>query len=86
MSQIVKVQKAAKEIGVSQRTIYYWIESGDLDMVEPGKVNLADATLVFAQKQQRRADLSTTMSQKFTRDDHGRFRLLSGKLNGKQTK
>ena len=84
MSQIVKVQKAAKEIGVSQRTIYYWIESGDLDMVEPGKVNLADATLVFAQKQQRRAELSHSMSEKFTRDELGRFRLLSGRLNGKR--
>lgn len=52
-------------------------------MTEPGKVNLADATLVFAQKQQRRVELSTTLSKKFTRDDHGRFRLLSGKLNGK---
>lgn len=83
MTDNIKVQKAARELGVSQRTIYNWIESGDLDMTEPGKVNLADATLVFAQKQQRRVELSTTLSKKFTRDDHGRFRLLSGKLNGK---
>jgi len=83
MSDIVKVQKAAREIGVSQRTIYYWIESGDLDMVEPGKVNLADATLVFAQKQVRRIELSSTLSKKFSRDEKGKFRLLSGRLNGK---
>lgn len=84
MTEIVKVQKAAREIGVSQRTMYYWIESGDLDMVEPGKVNLADATRVYAEKQERRAELSTTLSKQFTRDDQGRFRLLTGKLNGKR--
>lgn len=80
----IKIQNAARELGVSPRTLYYWVELGDLEMVEPGKVNLADATRVYAEKQERRTELSTTLSNRFTRDEQGRFRLLTGKLNGKR--
>lgn len=80
----IKIQNAARELGVSQRTLYYWVESGDLEMVEPGKINLADATRVHAEKQERRAELSTSLSSRFTRDEQGRFRLLTGKLNNKR--
>lgn len=84
--EIVKIAIAARELGISVRVVYNWISEGSLKTVEPGKVVLADAILVHSQKQQARIQLSQDMSNRFTRDERGRFRLLGGTFNGKHRK
>jgi predicted site-specific integrase-resolvase len=83
---MVKIIIAADEVGVAYKTIYNWLEEGSLKLAHPGFVFMSEVRKVWIQKQNTRADISRTISSKFTRDDRGRFKLLSGGLNNKTYK
>jgi excisionase family DNA binding protein len=70
---IVKISFAAKELGVSSKTIYNWITDGKLTMPKSGYVSLAQAETVWIKQQLLRRELSFFMSQGTIRDAYGRF-------------
>jgi hypothetical protein len=82
--KFVKILVAANEIGVTVKTIYNWIELGELPMSHPGFVDLNSVKQVSLVKKNSRSQLRREINSQFTRDDKGRFLLLSGKLNGKK--
>lgn len=79
--RMIKIANAAEEVGVSVKTVYNWIEDGSLKLAHPGFVFLSDVRRVQLFKLNRRVELSKDMSDRFTRDDRGKFRLLSGGLD-----
>lgn len=81
--KMTKITVAADEVGVTYKTIYNWIGCGDLKLAHPGFVFMSEVRKVWLYKQNTRAENSRTLSSKFTRDDRGRFRLLTGGHNGK---
>jgi hypothetical protein len=74
---------AANLIGVTYKTIYNWIEDGSLKLAHPGYVHLHEAEAVKLQKQEEKLLKGKDHSLNFTRDERGRFKLLSGKMNNK---
>jgi predicted site-specific integrase-resolvase len=80
---MVKIIVAADEVGVTYKTIYNWLEEGTLKLAHPGFVFMSEVRKVLVQKQNTRVDISRAISSKFTRDDYGRFKLLTGAMNNK---
>lgn len=83
MDHPIKITVAADEIGVSHKTVYNWIEDGSLPLASRGYVYLAEVKRVKEQKQENRTRLSRENTKWLLRDGNGRFKLLSGKFNGK---
>lgn len=83
---MTKIRVAAIVIGVSYKTIYNWIEDGSLKLAHPGYVHLDDVESVHLEKQKQKSARAKDNSRQFLRDEQGRFRLLSGKLNNKTAK
>lgn len=77
---MVKIVVAADSIGVTYKTIYNWLEDGSLKLAHPGFVFLTEVRKVWIQKQNTKSETSRTVSSNFTRDDRGRFKLLTGGL------
>lgn len=84
--KMTKIVVAADEVGVTYKTIYNWISEGSLKMAHPGFVFMSEVHKVWIKKQNTRADISRTISSKFTRDDRGRFKLITGGLNNETYK
>lgn len=82
---MVKIQKAALEIGVSYKTIYNWIEDGTLKLAHPGYVRMSDVRRAYIKKQNMKSAWGKEWSGRFFRVS-GRFSLLSGEYNGKTYK
>lgn len=70
---LVKISRAAKEIGVSYKTIYNWIADGKLSAPTPGYVDMEEAQDVWVKQQLLRVELSFFMAQGTIRDAYGRF-------------
>ena len=71
---IIKIQIAADELGVSLKTVYNWIESGKLKMPRPGYVNHIDAWETYLQQKQDKSIYSSLMAKYgIKRDANGRF-------------
>jgi predicted site-specific integrase-resolvase len=79
--KMTKIVVAADEVGVTYKTIYNWIEDGSLKLAHPGFVFMSEVRKVWIQKQNIKSETSRTISSKFTRDDRGRFKLITGGLN-----
>jgi predicted site-specific integrase-resolvase len=86
MDKMIKIKLAAEQIGVAEKTVYNWIESGILRLAHPGYVFVADLDGVVEKAKEEQKRKSKLRSVSFTRDQRGRFRLLSGGLNGKGEK
>lgn len=86
MDKMVKIKIAASVLGISYKTIYNWLEDGSLKLAHPGYVYLRDVELVQLTKKQEKLEHSRAHSMRFTRDEAGRFKLLSGRMNNKTYK
>jgi excisionase family DNA binding protein len=86
MDKMIKIKIAASMLGVSYKTIYNWLEDGSLKLAHPGYVYLKDVEFVQIKKKQEKFDKSQAHSMRFTRDEKGRFKLLSGRMNNKTYK
>lgn len=74
LEDLVKVTVVAKEIGVSHKTIYNWINDGHLKLARRGYVIRAEAWAVWEFMQCRRVEISYFISAYGTkRDAYGRF-------------
>lgn len=83
---MIKIHLAAKELDLSYKTLYNWIEDGTLKLAHPGFVHLSEVNRAIVKKQNIKSEQSkSTLMQKFTRDEKGRFRLISGGFNGKHS-
>lgn len=70
----VKIQVIAKELGVTQKTVYNWINTGTLVMTSPGYVDRDQAWEVYDSMKSKRVEISYFMSAYgITRDSYGRF-------------
>jgi len=83
---MVKILIAADSVGVTYKTIYNWLEDGSLKLAHPGFVYMSDVRRVWIQKQNIKSETSRTVSSMFTRDDRGRFKLLSGGMKNRTYK
>lgn len=69
-----KILVVAKELGVTQKTIYNWIKTGRLEMTSPGYVDRDQAWDVYEFMKHKRVEISYFMSAYgITRDSYGRF-------------
>jgi hypothetical protein len=76
-----KISLVARELGVTVKTIYNWVESGKLFMPQPGYVNKQEAFNVWANQQSLRSINSYFMAiQGIKRDSNGRFQSRSGQV------
>ena len=83
---MVKIVVAADSVGVTYKTIYNWLEDGSLKLAHPGFVFMSEVRKVWIQKQNVKSENSRSLSSKFTRDDRGRFKLITGGLNNETYK
>lgn len=83
---MVKIIVAADEVGVTYKTIYNWIGDGSLNLAHPGYVFMSEVRKVWILKQNIKSESSKRISNNFTRDNRGQFKLLDGQLNGKTYK
>lgn len=83
MDQLIKIKFAAEHAGVTQRTIYTWIRNGILASPRQGYVDLNDLERAIEVIKFRKTEQARLRSEKFQRDERGKFRLLSGELNSK---
>jgi hypothetical protein len=81
--KMIKIKLAAEMAQVTEKTIYSWIEHGHLKLAHPGFVFEADLRRAIISVRNRKTEQAQLRSQKFERDKSGKFRLLSGDLNGK---
>lgn len=86
MENLIKIRFAAEHAGVTQRTIYTWIRNGILHSPRQGYVDLNDLNRAIEVVKFRKAEQARLRSEKFERDERGKFRLLSGELNFKSEK
>jgi transposase-like protein len=74
MSDVVKISIIAKELGVTEKTIYNWISQSKLKMIAPGFVSQIDSYEVWIQQRVDKSIFSQEMLRKgITRDANGRF-------------
>lgn len=83
MQKMTKITVAANILGITYKTIYNWIEDGSLKLAHPGYVYLWEAELVQLRKREEKIAIGKAHSLNFTRDEKGKFKLLSGKMNNK---
>jgi hypothetical protein len=81
--KMIKIKLAAELAQVAERTIYSWIQNGHLKLAHPGYVFEADLRRAIISVQNRKTEQAKLRSERFERDKNGKFRLLSGDLNGK---
>lgn len=83
MENLIKIRLAAERAEVTQRTIYTWIRNGVLHSPRQGYVDLADLDCAIETVRLRKIEQARLRSERFERDERGKFRLLSGELNYK---
>jgi hypothetical protein len=83
MQKMTKIAVAAEYFELSHKTLYNWIQDGSLKLAKPGYVYLWEVELVQIRKQEHKSAIGREHSRFFTRDERGRFKLLSGEHNGK---
>lgn len=83
MENLIKIRFAAEHAGVTQRTIYTWIRNGVLHSPRQGYVDLNDLERAIEVIKFRKTEQARLRSERFERDERGKFRLLSGELNYK---
>ena len=69
----VKIPVMAKELGVSTKTVYNWINMGKLYMPRPGYVHQLEAYEVWLQQKSMKVIQSYFQSKGIIRDSYGRF-------------
>jgi len=70
----VKVSMMAKELGLSDKTIYNWIADGKLKMVRPGFVSHLEAYETWLHQKSLKSGLAIERARQGTkRDSYGRF-------------
>ena len=74
--QPIKIQNAANAVGITYKTLYNWIDAGQLQTVKPGYVLLSDVENTRVRLKTANADVLRKVSFLKPRDDNGRFRLL----------
>lgn len=83
MEQQIKIKLAAEYAEVSVKTIYTWVRNGVLHSPRQGYVDLNDLDQAIQAMKFRKTEQARLRSQRFERDERGKFRLLSGELNSK---
>jgi predicted DNA-binding transcriptional regulator AlpA len=69
-----KIPLVAKDLGVSVKTIYNWVNDGKLHMPQSGYISKSDAYEVWIEQQNLRSIYSYFMAVKgIKRDTNGRF-------------
>jgi hypothetical protein len=81
--KLIKIKLAAEYAQVSEGTIYNWIRQGFLKLGFPGYVLESDLRRAIIFVSDHKKEQAKSRSEKFKRDENGKFRLLSGDLNGK---
>ena len=74
--QPIKIQSAAKAIGITHKTLYNWIEDGHLKTVSPGYVLLSEAEATRLRLKEDTSDVLRKVSFSKPRDHNGRFIFL----------
>jgi predicted DNA-binding transcriptional regulator AlpA len=70
----VRIGPLATELGVTQKTIYNWINDGRLEIKKPGIVSRSEAWEVFDHMKEKRVEISYFLSSYgIKRDANGRF-------------
>jgi hypothetical protein len=78
MTDWCKISLIAKDLEVTDKTIYNWIADGKLKMMRPGFVSQLDAYEVWIQQRVDKSIFSQEMARKgIIRDSIGRFRTKS---------
>lgn len=75
----LKIAIAAKQIGVSTKTIYNWIEHGYLETVCPGYVRLADVIRAQHLAEKAKSETARATIKTIFRDRDGRFSIFKTK-------
>ena len=79
--RLLKISLVANLLGVSNKTIYNWINSKKLEMPEPGYVDYNRAYEVSLNQQAYKSAISYFMAaQGIKRDSNGRFKHGLGKV------
>jgi predicted DNA-binding transcriptional regulator AlpA len=69
-----KITHIARDMGLSHKTIYNWINDGRLEVKKPGYVSKSEAWEVFDFMQTKRTEISYFLSAYgIKRDSNGRF-------------
>ena len=74
--QPIKIQNAANAVGITHKTLYNWIDAGQLQPVKPGYVLLSDVENTRVRLKTANADVLRKVSFLKPRDDNGRFIIL----------
>jgi predicted site-specific integrase-resolvase len=77
---MTKIPLAAENLGVTVKTIYNWIESGELKLAHPGFVFMSEAIETKKRLEEHRTIGRRLNSILHPRDKHGRFTMLKGGL------
>jgi predicted DNA-binding transcriptional regulator AlpA len=73
-NDLVKIVTLSKEMGLSHKTIYNWVNDNRLEMKSPGYVSRSEAWDVLDHMRSKRVEISYFMSAYgITRDSYGRF-------------
>jgi IS30 family transposase len=75
----IKIALAAKQIDVSTKTIYNWIEHGYLETAGSGYVRLADVIRAQALAEKAKSESARTTIKTIFRDRDGRFSIFKTK-------
>jgi transposase len=74
--QTLKIAIAAKQIDVSVKTIYNWIENGYLETSSPGYVRLGDVIRAQKWAEKAKSESARATIKTIFRDKDGRFTIL----------
>ena len=77
--QTLKIAIAAKQLDVSTKTIYNWIEHGYLETVSPGYVRLGDVIRAQKWAEKAKSETARTTTKSILRDRNGRFSIFKTK-------
>lgn len=75
----IKIAIAAKQLEVSTKTIYNWIENEYLQTVCPGYVRLADVIRAQGLAEKAKSESARTTIKTIFRDKDGRFSIFKTK-------
>jgi len=75
----LKIAIAAKQIGVSTKTIYNWIEHGYLETVCSGYVRLSDVIRAQERSEKAKSESARSTIKTIFRDRDGRFSIFKTK-------
>jgi IS30 family transposase len=77
--QTLKIAIAAKQLDVTVKTIYNWIEHEYLETVSPGYVRLADAIRAQERAEKAKSESARANIKTMFRDRDGRFSIFKTK-------